>query len=453
MLAAIVLAITSSMFVVYSYIAFRHHTVAWPTALSILIGVFYWYVIPGTIVLATPELAGYDSYLFSDSALILSGITLVTSTILLLLMVPQLLNHFEPQSDWIGAKVDHISLDRKLDWLLYFALGSAVSMLFFRFSNSGGDFIIKILVGLASARDSMTFENTSASTSDSLIALWEIVALFVSNFLACYFTWVRRTYSSKFATATAAIAILYAINGTRTILLVYLCSVVLAILCRPSITSSNRGKERNHFIKATLISIIFLGMAMTVALNMSARFEKDPSQADHILANSISAHNDMFRELLFSIENSNHYRPDGLRFLRTPITFAMPSFLGFNKSIPEHLIDFNFDRANIDLVYGEGNVFPGVIADFYISFGYFGPLVQLLFLTAVIYAFRRCAFSGGRNGVSLAIYVSLLSYIIASFRNIPGSLAILAVCAAAVSILLRQKSPATDKFSTYALRK
>ena len=192
---------------------------------------------------------------------------------------------------------------------------------------------------------------------------------------------------------------------------------------------------------------------MTVALNMSARFEKDPSQADHILANSISAHNDMFRELLFSIENSNHYRPDGLRFLRTPITFAMPSFLGFNKSIPEHLIDFNFDRANIDLVYGEGNVFPGVIADFYISFGYFGPLVQLLFLTAVIYAFRRCAFSGGRNGVSLAIYVSLLSYIIASFRNIPGSLAILAVCAAAVSILLRQKSPATDKFSTYALRK
>ena len=110
------------------------------------------------------------------------------------------------------------------------------------------------------------------------------------------------------------------------------------------------------------------------AIAMQTRFEGGPEELGWLAIRSVGVHNDMFRELVFVLKNGANYRSDALLFLLTPISYAMPSFLGFSKSIPPHLIDFNLDRAGIDLIYGVGNVFPGLIGDLVLCFGAFAPI-------------------------------------------------------------------------------
>jgi hypothetical protein len=184
-----------------------------------------------------------------------------------------------------------------------------------------------------------------------------------------------------------------------------------------------------------------IGLGVLADLNMTARFANDSSQADLILVNSVASHNDMFRELLYCLRYGDGYRIDRWQFLQTPLSFAMPSFLGFGKSIPLHLIDFNLDRAGIDLVGGEGNVFPGLLADMYLCFGDLGPFILAAMSGIFWMAFWQVTLKVNSSAVGASLFVTLLAYHVICFRNIQGSLGILVALSFLIARWLSPRSP------------
>lgn len=296
---------------------------------------------------------------------------------------------------------------------------------------------IQLIFGSISARDLMSYSNFSSSYKESLIALCELLATFSSVFLAATFVWLRQSISIRFVVACFATTLVFISNGTRSTILLLLIAVFVALLSRPPSTKNYQRKTNVILLIRSLISLIIMGgLIVGVTTVMQARFANDPYQEEHIVINSVASNNDMFRELMFSILNGNNYRSDGVLFLETPITYAMPSFLGFEKAIPPHLIDFNFDRAGIDIVNGEGNVFPGLIADMYLCFGDLGPVVLAVLSALFFWVFwwvtlrRNCSAIGG------GLFVTLLAYYVICFRNLQGSLGILVVASYALSVLL-----------------
>jgi hypothetical protein len=242
--------------------------------------------------------------------------------------------------------------------------------------------------------------------------------------------------SMRFVLACLSTLLVFASNGTRSVLLLLLFSLATTLFARPRVTVADRGPRPGRRRRRLLPVLLVVGLCVVAGMNMMARFENDPSQAEHILLNSVASHNDMFRELVFSIVNGDRYRSDGLLLLQTPLTFAMPSFLGFSKAIPPHLVDFNLDRAGIDLLDGAGNVFPGLIADMYLCFGDFGPLVHGALSALFLWIFWLATLNTNRSAIGGALFVTLLAYYVISFRNLQGSLAILVVVAYLLSRLM-----------------
>jgi hypothetical protein len=114
-------------------------------------------------------------------------------------------------------------------------------------------------------------------------------------------------------------------------------------------------------------------------------------------------------------------------FFLTPFTYMMPTFLGFQKTIPTHLAAYNHLRAGIDIEYGEGNVFPGLVGDFWLLFGPWMPLpfacFVVTFCIAQHYAANVIPNGRGRSAFELAA----LSYLFFCFRNITGALVLVLV--------------------------
>ncbi|MEY4505573.1 MAG: hypothetical protein RL297_151 [Pseudomonadota bacterium] len=422
---------------ILAWLCYRQHFVARTFTVAVVFGVGFWYAMPGAAFLLVPGIQGEDSYLLSSDGSALHSIILINFSLALLLLLPGVVLH--------GSRIRHRTLQRELlsfseaslEKLLLLTIVSAGSLLLMRFEELGPAFALKLLIGLTSARDVMSFENTSSGLKQSLIGLWELLTVFISVFIATTYVWLRRTMSWRFVLASLSTVLLYASSGTRSVILLLIFSLITALISRPAVpllASRQISKRRKR--KPLLPLVLIFGLCVTAVMSTTARFANDSSQADNVFINTLLVHNDMFRELLFSITKGNGYRSDGWLLLQVPITFAMPSFLGFTKTIPPHLVDFNLDRAGIYLIGGSGNVFPGLIADMYLCFGNFGPLVQAALSGIFLLLLWQATLKVNKSAIGGALFVTLLAYYVVSFRNMQGSIGILLVVTFLLSRLM-----------------
>lgn len=410
-------------------------------ALAICSAVGYWYILPGTIFLSELRSASPDAYLALDETSSFQAVLLVHSSLVLLLLLPRALTQSRP---W-EVRSDSTAASR-LDVLLALCVCSSLAIFFIRFREYGSELFLDLLTGLSSAREFMTFENTSTSTAASMLALWEIVTSYVAIFLATIFILRKQAASSRTAFSIVALLFLFMASGTRAFLLLLLFASAFAMTCRAA-PKKAQAKGIVPVLKA-VIPILIIGVVVLAAgQGMLARFTGD-SESGSLILDALTAHNDMFRELIFSIQRGDNYRADGLLLLLTPLSFAMPSFLGFEKEIPPHLVDFNFDRAGIDVVYGAGNVFPGLIADMYLCFGLLAPVALALLSAAMLYVCWWATLHRRNTDVAAALFMSLLAYFTVGFRNLPGSFVILVVLSLTLVIYLQPRRAKAQRGET-----
>jgi hypothetical protein len=427
---------------VFAWSLYRAHPVARSFTVAVVFGIVYWYVMPGTIFLLNPEIQGEDSYLLISRNITLHSIWLINFSLALLLLLPgaalnmSRLRYHSLQREMLSFSAGH------LDKLLLITVVSSATLLMMRFVELGPALALQLIVGLTSARDFMSFENISGGVAQSLLGLWELLTVFTSIVCATAYMWLRRTMSIRFVLACLSTVMVFASNGTRSVLLLLLFSLITALISRPPLQRPLVGHANRPLRRRSLLPLLLIiGLCVVASINIQARFANDPSQADYILLNSVGGHNDMFRELVYSITHVDKYRIDGWLLLQTPVTFAMPSFLGFSKTIPPHLVDFNLDRAGIDLIAGAGNVFPGLIADMYLNFRDFGPLVQAALSWVFLIVLWQATLKVNKSAIGGALFVTLLAYYVISFRNLQGSLGILLIVAYLLSRLMSVRAP------------
>jgi hypothetical protein len=438
---AATLAIPAVLLALLAWVAYRPMPQARLFCLAVFFGMGYWYLLPGTLFLLGGELAGTDTDLLAASSEIGAAILLVHVSFVLLLLLPAYFSStIRGIRDAPAICIATVSAAR-LDVLLLAMACSSITYLAARYAELGPGFVLQLLVGLISAREVMTFGNFSTTPTQSLLALWDIINIFLSVFLVATLAWERRTLSVRFMVAVSAGVLSFVSSGSRSVLLLMLFAVVTALICRPNRVATRESARSNRWTARSAVPLLSMGAMLAIgAAALLARFPDDPSRSESLVFQSIGVDNDMFRELVFVLRNGTAYRTDALLFLQTPITYAMPSFLGFDKSIAPHLIDFNMDRAGIDLISGVGNVFPGLVADMYLCFGVIAPLV-LCASSAVMFAVFVAATTRGSNvSVNRGLLIALLCYYVISFRNFRGELGIVVVLALALSVMLSVRS-------------
>lgn len=301
-----------------------------------------------------------------------------------------------------------------------------------QFSSFGVGQMISILTARSSAREVLLYFNHSAGAAESLLSLWQIINFTFAIFVIA--TSVIRKNLATAATATAglAVALNFLASGTRTILLTALTVVVLSWLMRPAGAFSNWRSK----IETSRFRIFYIGLLAGVSIvsfyGIAARFTNNGSDDSTYVSDSIINNNDMLRELAFVQENMNGYVPlnwwsEAINFLRTPFNTMIPSFMGFDKDIPYHLIVYNFQRAGIDLENGQGNVFPGIVADYYLVFGIAGPIIFALIMAALLLVVQKAASFIKDGSARGGVYATILVTCFVSFRNIQGSLAMIII--------------------------
>lgn len=322
--------------------------------------------------------------------------------------------------------------------ILVFVL--ALGFLSIRYLNQGTNIITDLILGLLSAREKLTFFNKSQDAIASMVALWEILTICCSLYIFTIHSLRGRLLSISGNLSLAAIAIMFTASGTRSILLMTIfCLFVTKFRRLKSRLSINSNKNR-------LLSFYNLGPVLSIfivvfiSLSYMARFEREKMDVGEIVLSSTLSNNDMFTELAFVLSDMKGYKNDDVSvFLFTPVSFMFPSFLGFDKSIPAHLVDYNLSRSGIDLLTDEGNVFPGIIADFHLNFGLLGPITLSIFIVVVIYCLAKITNRTRDTTLRFAFIVTFLSYIFISFRNIQGSLALVLLMGIALPAILSVK--------------
>ena len=288
-----------------------------------------------------------------------------------------------------------------------------------------------------SARDVMSFKNQSSGAVQSLISLLQIVATFTSLFIISLLSMIRQVNSMSFLLSIVAVLFLFISTGTRSLLLMVFFAMAMGAIYNAGQRKKSKWRLTFRFTRLPFVALN-VGVVALAVLGIVARFRNNASEMEEILLSSVSSHNDMFRELVFILTSNHNYPAEIGTFLLTPISFALPSFLGFNKSISSHLIFFNFERANIDLILGEGNVFPGLLGDAYMLTGAFAPFFFTALILAIFTVFHQAALKGKIDPVRIALLISLLAYFFISVRNLQGSLLIVICLAIAFRLVFKR---------------
>jgi hypothetical protein len=303
-------------------------------------------------------------------------------------------------------------------------LASAGTFLIWTYRNEGPELWLRLLAGQTSARELMDYYNFSTSIEQSLRALLEVATVFGALIVLARSSLERRLWCLASVLAAMAIMLVVAATGTRSPLLM---AIVVAVLGRyggqarpPAPKTNRRGRLALSAVAAAAIPV-----AMVISIRAAKTGMGNP------VLSMVLVNNDMFRELVYVKSQMADFRQGNpIDFLMVPFTYMLPGFLGFARQIPEHLLAFNGARANIDLILGSGNVFPGLIADNVLVFGGAGPVwfgASIVGFTLVLRALRNVA----RDGASgLAVQVAASAFLFVSFRNVhPGLALILAVSA------------------------
>lgn len=294
-------------------------------------------------------------------------------------------------------------------------LVSAATFLAVRFAKNGLEVFVNLIIGLSSARDTTTYFNQSEDAGSSLLGLWEIVNIWLALFVVSYQT--RRHYllSVPSMMGIAAIALIFIGNGTRAVLLQMIFVGALSFYLRPAVPAGVK-RARPWLYLAPLAAVFSLFVA-----GFASRFRDNGGGSP--VVDALIVNPDMTRELAFIIDQLPNYRNGSpTSFMLQPVAFILPRFLGFARGIPQHLDLYNQARGGVDLEFGQGNLFPGIIADFHMVFAGWGPLAFAAFVALYTLVLARVGRLIHSTFLATTFVITCSSYLFFSFRNIAGML-------------------------------
>lgn len=394
------------------------------------LGFFFWYWMPSIQVVNFPPRSLLSSFTIRDDivadaawvVLLYHFLTVVT----IILARPLLTRPLKKQSIELSVGV--------MAWSI---VASTFGVFVVRFATEGSGVLLDILAGRSTSREFLTYYNISEGATQSLLALWDIVNIAISVFLIAFAVNRSKLLSFHGALVSFALVLSFLGSGTRSILVLGIFAVMAGFLFRPA--EENGGGPKKSGLR--YIYLTFLGGVVGLAsTGIVARFTVFRNEEGDFISNTLFNNNDMFRELVFIKTYMMNYAPHDVgrevyNFLQTPFSFILPRFLGFDKEIPDHLISFNQLRANINLLSGQGNVFPGLVGDFDMLFGVAGPVVFAAFILAFGVAIRSVSSWIPSQSAMMAFWITMCANLLISFRNISGSLALIALLLLAVIAL------------------
>ena len=388
-------------------------------SLPLAAGFLFWYVVPGIYFIWVYD-CGDDWFIKNLVDCVQDATSFLLVTIAFSFFACVLFSRTKPFLGLIKPKfLDLNILPLLTATIVCFALSVSIKI-----ADIGAERLVSVLLLQQAAREGQDFSNISSGPLQSIMTFFDIITVFLS--LVCVSSLIIKPKLSLLAVflVSCPILVLYLFSGTRSLPMLLLVTGGLAFAVRSACLnrSGRRGGVGKNILNTAIGAAcgwLFLGVA-------AVRFSDDPSLADSFIEQSLFVHNDMFRELVYAMASDGVFSRDPVGLLFTPFYFLFPRFLGFDKSIPSYLEDFNFHRARIDLVTGQGNVFPGILADFYINFGGGGCVVFVLFVLVSVALFYKASFWKNRfDTYSISTFLVQMAYLFISFRNIMPYLGIL----------------------------
>lgn len=392
-------------------------------------GFSFWYWVPA-LNLLTVQYVGVSFFDITPSVDDACWIVLLAeiSTFALMIVIRPLLASFDQH---VTDNIPGVSFFGIISLFL------AMTYLITRFASDGSGVLIELATGLSSAREVTNYQNFSGGIGQSFLALWEILTINLALIILSRHLLIRTIATLDGSSAMSSIALMFVASGTRTVLLQTVFVVIICLLVR-----QKSPKLYNNGISIRRILFIFpiFIFAWLVSSAFISRFSADTGYAAAgpaaVILDTLFVNNDMMRELAFVVDtmqpSSNGYQ----NFFLTPFTYMLPAFLGFEKDIPYHLLAYNQTRLGIDLYTGEGNIFPGLVADFWLLFGWYGPLLMSMFVSISALSITRIAAVARRSVDRQSYIVASLSYLFFDFRNITGAFVLVLVSGAAMVALL-----------------
>lgn len=390
----------------------------------------FWYWIPA-LNLFTFEYIGVGNFLITpsvfDAAVMTLGVQIFVQFGLILIrpyLYSESLVLSSDETEWA--------------YLGLMAFGLAFLSLALRFASNGFGVITQLASGLLSARELQSYANLSSGADQSLGALVEIVAIAIGLLAMARHAFSRSLFTGDGMLAILALVMMFAASGTRAVLLQSLVVFWLVSMVRPR---QRLSRQSFNPVRMLILGVGIVALLAVVSTTFIARFAADSGYARAgsfaAVIDTLVVNNDMMRELSFSIDTMQPDSSGAVDFVLTPISYMMPRFLGFEKEIPYHLIQFNFVRIGSDLNIAEGNVFPGLVADFWLNFGYWGGFMLSFFVTIFtlfVVSLSRLAGSPMNRVSFIAVSFGFLFF---CFRNITGALGIVIVLLSSAVIVLR----------------
>jgi oligosaccharide repeat unit polymerase len=106
-------------------------------------------------------------------------------------------------------------------------------------------------------------------------------------------------------------------------------------------------------------------------------------------------------------------------------TFPIPRFIWYDKPVTEIVWFYTMSRWGFDLYVDSGNIFPGLVGQYYMAWGYFGPVFIGGFFAYLSRILDRRIFVANRSNAlfSLSVYLMYGIWLFVSFRYFsPGFL-------------------------------
>jgi oligosaccharide repeat unit polymerase len=389
---------------------------------ALVLGFLFWYAYPALVTFFVPNYPIDSSvYSFVDDESIVKAIALL-SLFLLSATLVLAVDQKQTVGDGLAPKTQIFSPTASKRLILIAVAACILGLLPLIILGGGLEDISRgIMESRTVEKTWLQNENLGNSTSpftfiasSALIAgvalLW-LVVLDRSQPL------VLRLLIGAFALAVSTIV--YFDQGTRANLVLFMMPAMVIILLR--------AWKRSRLTAIVLVLIAIMAGILALQFQTHYRSSATRDRASEFLIEdwyTLGGTLDFFSETVFAVSIVPSYHDyfkesSAMLFLVSPA----PRFLWPGKPISELVRFYILLRWNIDILTEAGNTFPGIVGQYYMSWGWFGPiLIGGLFGLLASRLDRYLARAlRENNGYPAATALMLLSWMILCFRVLSPS--------------------------------
>ena len=182
--------------------------------------------------------------------------------------------------------------------------------------------------------------------------------------------WGKRTIA--LALAVLITAVVYFENGTRSLTALLLLPPLGKVLYD---ASQRHSSPRVFFLGLLMVGLVIL----ILQFQLLYRAERTRLQLTQLLFSDLAVlggTTDYFKETLFAVEIVPQYHD----FFRESVVFQflsypIPRFIWPDKPVSALVQFYSLLRIGIDIYARPGNVFPGIVGQYYMSWGWIGPIM------------------------------------------------------------------------------